>query len=330
MNANKVRELLSSECIIKYMALAYANEGNVLALRMTPPSGYTGWYVSTDLDANTKGSYEFVVIDEVHYNYLILSDAAVESPRSGGPIRDKFALEACSELRGAGYQVLAWRPYCDEAMPFMDRKGNTLPITERPFIENWPELGVTHLREQNRQLKSRATWKEAQEIQDKIGESYSTDMCSAGFNVVDEKLRLLHRNVQKNVEELSSLHKEVKDLEAANNNGNKDVRMAELLEGLLNKMTLSAERRRAEYAEQQAIVQVKKDALANALSHKKEVQKRYDDEYASNGQSRRLVDIASDLKEARDKMENAEIARWGAEFWMEAAKQNLLQEGLDN
>ncbi|KAF5562532.1 hypothetical protein FPHYL_5628 [Fusarium phyllophilum] len=150
-------------------------------------------------------------------------------------------------------------------------------------------------------------------------------MCLVGFDVADEKLRLSHRNVQKNVEELSSLHKEVKDLEAANNNGNKDPRMAELLEGLLNKMALSTERRRAEYAERQATVQEKKDALANALSHKKVVQKRYDDEYASNGQSRRLVEIASDLKVARDRKENAELVRWDAEFRMEAAKQNLLQ-----
>ncbi|KAG5811674.1 hypothetical protein H9Q74_013499 [Fusarium xylarioides] len=102
--------------------------------------------------------------------------------------------------------------------------------------------------------------------------------------------------------------------------------MAELLEGLLNKMALSAEKRKAKYAERQAIVQEKKDALANALSQKKEVQKRYDDEYASNGQSRRLVEIASDLKDARDKMENAELARWDAEYKMQAAKRNLLQK----
>ncbi|KAG5789846.1 hypothetical protein H9Q69_011089 [Fusarium xylarioides] len=305
MNANKVRELLSSERI---MALAYANEGDVLALRMTPPSGCTEWYVSTNLDADTTGSYEFVVIDRVVYNYLILNDAAVENPRSGGPIRDKLALEACSKLCSAGYRVLAWRPRCDEVMPFMDEEGNTLPIAERPSIENWPELGVTRLREQNLQLKSRAIWREAQEIQDKIWESKR----------IIQSLGALSKN--------SALYmKDVTDLEAANNNGNKDPRMAELPEGLLNKMALSAEKRKAKYAERQAIVQEKKDALANALSQKKEVQKRYDDEYASNGQSRRLVEIASDLKDARDKMENAELARWDAEYKMQAAKRNLLQ-----
>ncbi|KAF5694875.1 integral membrane protein [Fusarium denticulatum] len=263
---------------------------------MTPPSGYTGWDVSTDLDRDTKGSYEVVVIDRAAYNYLILKHAAVENPRSGGPIRDKLALEACSELRSVGYQVLAWLPYCDEAMPFMDQQGNTLPNAERPSIENWPDLGVTRLREQNLQLKSTVTWREIQQIQHKLSESVSTDMCLKAFSLAEREQELLRQDAKENVDELSSLHKEVKDLEAANNNGNKDPRMAELLEGLLNKMAISAEKRRAKYARQQATVQEREDALANASSHEKEVQNRYDDEYASNSQSRRLVEIATSLR----------------------------------
>ncbi|KAF5591824.1 integral membrane protein [Fusarium pseudocircinatum] len=283
METTKIRELLSSERIIKCMALAYANES----------------------DTNPKGSYEFVVIDAVQYRLLIRDDAVVESPRSGGPIHDKLALEACSELTSVAYEVLAWRPYCDEAMPFMDQKGNTLAIAERPSIENWPDLGVTRLREQNLQLQRTAIWRETGKVQDQLWESYSTDMCLAAFSVDDRKQELLRQDVKENVEELSSLHKEVKDLEAANNNGNKDPRMAELLEGPLT-------------------VQERKDALASASSHEKEVQKRYNDEYATNGQSRRFVEITSELKTARDEKENAELVRWDAEFRMQVAKQNLL------
>ncbi|KAF5619162.1 uncharacterized protein FTJAE_12045 [Fusarium tjaetaba] len=327
MNANQVPRLLSSDCIIKHMALAYHNEPDVLALRMTPPSGpwgCPGWYVSTNLDAGTKGSYEFVVIDRVVYNYPILSDATDENPRSGGPIRDKLALEACRELNSAGYEILAWQPYCDELTPFMDQEGNTLPIEGRPIITNWPELGVTRMREQNLQLKSKAIQREAEDIQDKLWDSRRSINVLQALSSTDTKQEFLGNNVRENVKELSSLHKEVKDLEAANNSGNKDPRMAELLEGLLNKLALSAERRRAEYAKEQTTVEEKKKAFANALSHEEKVQKRYDEECAGYGRSRRLVEIASDLKDA-DNTVNAEIARWRAQFWMDAAKQNLLK-----
>ncbi|KAF5648643.1 hypothetical protein F52700_959 [Fusarium sp. NRRL 52700] len=241
METTTVRELLSSENIIKCMALAYIHEGSMLALRMTPPSGPTGWDVSINLDANSKGDYEFVVIDEVKYRLLLRDDEVAESPRSGGPIHDKLALEACSELRAVGYEVLAWRPYCDEAMPFRDRYS---------------------------QLKKRSILREALEIQRDIKRSDISLKSLKAFSIFEKKLRLSNENVEENVEELSSLHRQIKDLEAANNIGNKDPRMAELLEGLLSKMALSSERKKAEYVKQQADVQEKKDALANALSHK--------------------------------------------------------------
>lgn len=258
------------------------------------------------------------------YNYSILSDTAVESPRSGGPIQDKLALEACSNLRSAGYHVLAWRPYCDHAMPFMDRKGNTLLITHRPYIESWPEIGATLLRQQNSELKSRAIGREAQEIRHNMWQSDITVRSLNSSTLQAKKKDLAHQIIQENVKELSSLYMEVKDLEAANNIGNKDQRMAKLLEGLLSEMALSVERRRAEYIERQAIALEKEDASTKALRRKQKIQDRYDEEYTFNVQSRRLVEVASHLKEVRDRAEDSERARWEAVYWMDAAKQNLL------
>ncbi|KAF5989807.1 hypothetical protein FBULB1_572 [Fusarium bulbicola] len=231
MNRLPLRDLLSSQYIINLMKLAYADEGNVLALRMTPPSGPTGWDVSIDLDGDHKGSYEFVVIDEVAHRLFILRDKTIKSPRSGGPIHDKFALEACGNLRSVGYAVLAWRPYCDEAMPFMDEDGNILPITERPLIHSLRELSGERLLQEYAQLKRSAICSEVQKIQDSMWGSVVTTNTLNAFEIFKKKLRFSHGDVEENVKELSSLHKEVKDLEAANNIGNKNPHMAELLEG---------------------------------------------------------------------------------------------------
>lgn len=38
-------------------------------------------------------------------------------------IDDKCALDALSAVEVAGYKILAWRPHCEEAIPFMDHAG---------------------------------------------------------------------------------------------------------------------------------------------------------------------------------------------------------------
>ncbi|KAG4261960.1 hypothetical protein FPRO03_11428 [Fusarium proliferatum] len=90
-----------------------------------------------------SGGYEFVVIGLWKYESLLRDHVAVGIPRSGGPSHDKCALQAFSELQLAGYEVLAWRPYCKEAMPYMDRDGNTLTIEERPPLKGLDELEDT-------------------------------------------------------------------------------------------------------------------------------------------------------------------------------------------
>ncbi|EXK35752.1 hypothetical protein FOMG_08955 [Fusarium oxysporum f. sp. melonis 26406] len=123
MNGAKRREALSSGCIVKCMLDAYSNEGHALAVRMSPKLGFSDWFASNDLDAILKGDYELVVVPWFQYDLLLRDDVAVETPLSGGKIDDKCALDALSAVEVAGYKVLAWRPHCEEAIPFMDHAG---------------------------------------------------------------------------------------------------------------------------------------------------------------------------------------------------------------
>ncbi|EWZ30369.1 hypothetical protein BFJ63_vAg3366 [Fusarium oxysporum f. sp. narcissi] len=100
---------------------------------------------------------------------------------------------------------------------------------------------------------------------------------------------------------------------------------SELLEGLLNKMSPSAETRRSNYPQLKAAMLERKLDLASALSDSDHLHERYETEYASNGQSRRLLKIAGEMKEAYVEIEKAHMAIFEAEEKMEAAEQNLLQ-----
>ncbi|KAI3576627.1 hypothetical protein IWW34DRAFT_881086 [Fusarium oxysporum f. sp. albedinis] len=101
--------------------------------------------------------------------------------------------------------------------------------------------------------------------------------------------------------------------------------LSEPLEGLLNKMSLSAEKRRSNYLQLKAAMLERKLDLASALSDSDHLHERYETEYASNGQSRRLLKIAGEMKEAYVEIEKAHMAIFEAEEKMEAAEQNLLQ-----
>ncbi|KAM5521434.1 hypothetical protein FOXYSP1_15325 [Fusarium oxysporum f. sp. phaseoli] len=202
MNGTKPRESLSSGCIVKCMLDAYANDGDALVVQI-------------NLDAIREGHYGFVVVLWLRYHLLLHDDFAVESPQSGEPIDDKCALDAFSVVEVAGYEVLAWQPYREEASPFMDRAGNTLPIRERPPLKSPEKEGdtvkdstISDLRKQNLELKKRL---KQQEI---------------------EKLRLYQlqrtrRTVLENVKELGFIHKKVKDREVTYNLGEKDQHPAE-------------------------------------------------------------------------------------------------------
>ncbi|KAJ9414938.1 hypothetical protein QL093DRAFT_2088020 [Fusarium oxysporum] len=63
----------------------------------------------------------------------------------------------------------------------------------------------------------------------------------------------------------------------------------------------------------------------SALSDSDHLHERYETEYASNGQSRRLLKIAGEMKEGYVEIEKAHMAIFEAEEKMEAAEQNLLQ-----
>ncbi|KAF5970360.1 hypothetical protein FCOIX_10452 [Fusarium coicis] len=94
MNRTKVRALLSSEHIIQCISDAYTYEGDALVVQMTPGRDFSGWDASTELDANHKGSYEFVVMDRWQYEWVRCDDVVVESPR-----RSKYL-----ELNAAGLE----------------------------------------------------------------------------------------------------------------------------------------------------------------------------------------------------------------------------------
>lgn len=64
--------------------------------------------------------------------------------------------------------------------------------------------------------------------------------------------------------------------------------------------------------------------LANALRDSDQLHKCYDHEHASNGQSQRLLVIASERRDGYDEIEKADMAVFEAEEKMEAAEQNLF------
>ncbi|CVL03968.1 uncharacterized protein FPRN_12004 [Fusarium proliferatum] len=135
------------------MVDAYAYEGDALFVQITrerlPKYGWSASMLCSSVCPDDSGGYEFVVIGWWQYEPLLHDHVAVESPRSGGLSHDKCALKVFSELQLAGYEVLAWRPYCKEAMPYMDRDGNTLPIEEQPplkrRIQVWPSFWKGYL-----------------------------------------------------------------------------------------------------------------------------------------------------------------------------------------
>ncbi|KAF4502358.1 hypothetical protein FAGAP_1419 [Fusarium agapanthi] len=327
------RELLSSECIIKCIVDAYAYEGDALVVQMSlkrmPKSGLVASMPSSD----PGGGYEFVVIGLWEYEWLLDDDVVVESPRSGEPSHDKCALDAFSELQVAGYEVLAWRSYCKEAIPYMDRDGNTLPIDERPPLKTLEELEdtvedstVSELRKQILQLKEKLRWKAIHEIRLHMSHCEDGERSNNSELTRRNELKRYRAVVRENVKELNFLREKVRELEVANNIGNKDQHLAKLLEGLLDKMALSAERRRSKYLELKAAMLQKKLDLAHAFTGFDMVFSCYNDEKASNPQSRQLVEIGSDLKGARDRIGEASVAIGRAEKEMEAGEQNLLEE----
>ncbi|CVL06951.1 uncharacterized protein FMAN_12043 [Fusarium mangiferae] len=305
MNRTKIRELLSSERIIQCMIDAYSYEGDALVVQMTPENDFSRWVASDVLDTKHKGTYELVLIGTWKYEWLRRDDVVVESPRSGGPIDDEWVRDCFGELWRAGYVVLAWRPCCDEAMPYMDRRGNTLPIEERPPLKNSEELEdtaddstVSELRKQILELKRTVKEKEIQQVR---------HMMSSKKNMAR------YYDIELNYEN------EIERYRGA-------VQENELLVGLLDKMALSSERKRSKYLElKAAMLQLKLD-LADSLKHFDVMLKHYDDEKAKNIQSPRLIQIGNDFKRARDTMDKESTALRRIKKEMEAAEQNLMEE----
>ncbi|KAF5586847.1 hypothetical protein FPANT_7140 [Fusarium pseudoanthophilum] len=329
------RKPLSSQCIIKCIVDAYAYEGDSLVVQMIPKVPKSGWDVGMPCNKAPgipKSGYEFVVIGPLKYDLLLRGDVVAESPRSGGPSHDRSAIDASRQLQVANYEVLAWRPYCEEVIPYMDRDGNNLPITERPPLKNPEELEdtdqgstVSELRKQILELKKTVKWNAISEIQLRL-EHYGER--AEYYNSESRRrndLQQLRGTVRENVDELKFLREKVKELEVANNIGNKDQHLSQLLEGLLDKMALSAERRRSKYLELKAVVLQKELDERDALS---DFDKAFDlrkEERARNGQSRRLVQIAGDFKDACDRLKSVGAAIYKAKEEMETAEQNLLQ-----
>ncbi|EXM20871.1 hypothetical protein FOTG_11254 [Fusarium oxysporum f. sp. vasinfectum 25433] len=212
MNGTKPRESPSSGCILKCMPDAYANDG-----------------AFSNLDAIREGHYGFVVVPWLRYHLLLRDDFAVESPRSGEPIDDKCALDAFSAVEVAGYEVLAWRPYREEASPFMDRAGNTLPIRERPPLKSPENRGdtlkdstISDLRKQNLELKKRLKQQEIKKSRLCMRRSNEVQhLYKAALRSTDQ-IQRSRRTVLENVKELGFIHKKVKDREVTYNLGEKD------------------------------------------------------------------------------------------------------------
>ncbi|KAF5633545.1 hypothetical protein F25303_9067 [Fusarium sp. NRRL 25303] len=310
------REPLSSECIIKCIVDAYAYEGDALFVQMTrkrlPKYGWGASMPCRSVCPDDSGGYEFVVIGLWKYESLLRDHVAIESPRSGGPSHDKCALEAFSELQLAGYEVLAWRPYCKEARPYMDRDGNTLPIEERPPLKSLDELEDTG--EDNT----------IEGIQLRMSNSEDTSSYYDSEERRRSQLQLYRGIVRENVEELIFLQRKVKDLEVTNSIGWKDPDLAELLEVLLDKMALSAERRRSKYFELKAVMLQKEIDKTDRFTDFEMVFDSHKDEKDRNGQSHRLVEIDSNLYDAWDRVKMADRANGRAMVEMDAAELNLL------
>ncbi|KAH7194867.1 hypothetical protein DER44DRAFT_752660 [Fusarium oxysporum] len=297
MNGTKPRESLSSDCIVKCMLAAYANNGDALAVQI-------------NLDAIREGHYGLVVVPWLRCHWLLRDDFAVESPRSGEPIDDKCALDAFGAVKVAGYEVLGWQPYREETSPFMDRAGNTLPFRERPPRKSPEELGetveestISDLRKQNLELKKRVKQQEIEELRLCMRRSNEVQHLRKAASRSADQLQRSGKIVLENVKELTFLHKKVKGWEVVYNLGKKDQHSAEshaaadnkkpqdlknkilrlrefasseLLEGLLNNMPLSAEKRTSNYLELKAAMLERKLDLANALRDSDHLHECYD------------------------------------------------------
>ncbi|KAI7771228.1 hypothetical protein LZL87_012731 [Fusarium oxysporum] len=222
---------------------------------------------------------------------------AVGIPRSGGPIDDKCALDALSTVEVAGHELLAWRLYCEEALPLMDHA----------------------------ELKKRLKQQEIEELRLCMRRSNEVQRLRKTASRSADQLQRSRRTVLENVKELSFLHNKVKGWEVAYSLGKKDQHLAELFEGLHNRMSLSAEKRRSKYLELKVAMLERKLDLADALRESDQLHECYNNEDASNGQSKRLLEIASERKDGYEEIEKANMAIFEAEEKMEAAEQNFMQ-----
>ncbi|RBA14510.1 hypothetical protein FPRO05_03302 [Fusarium proliferatum] len=216
-------------------------------------------------------------------------------------------------------------------MRYMDRDGNTLPIEQRPPHKSLDELednaedsSVTELRKQVLELKRTVRWKLIEGIQLRMSNSEDTSSYYDNEERRRSQLQLYRGIVRENVEELNFLHRKVKDMEVANSIERKDPDLAELSEGLLDKMALSAERRRSKYFELKAVMLQKEIDKTDRFTDFEMVFDRHKDEKDRNGQSRRLVEIDSDLYDAWDRVKTADMAIGRAMVGMDAAEPNLL------
>ncbi|PNP76787.1 hypothetical protein FNYG_09891 [Fusarium nygamai] len=218
-------------------------------------------------------------------------------------------------------------------MPYMDQGGNTLQIEKRPPLKTSEELEdtaedstVSELRKQILQLKMTARSKAIQGIRLQI--IHCKDKLSQQNSDLNYRndLERYRGTVLENVEELNFIRQKLRELEVANNIRNKDSRLGEVLEGLLDKMALSAERRRSRYLELKAAMLERKLDLAYAVKHFDGLFKHYNDEKAKNGHSPRLVEIGSELKSERDIINEASTAIRRHNKELEAVEQYLLEE----
>ncbi|EXL69212.1 hypothetical protein FOPG_14802 [Fusarium oxysporum f. sp. conglutinans race 2 54008] len=185
----------------------------------------------------------------------------------------------------------------------MDRAGNTLPIRERPPLKSPENRGdtvkdgtISDLRKQILELKKRLKQQEIEKLPLCMRRSNEVQHLYKAASRSTDQLQRSRKTVLENVKVLSFIHKKVKDRE-----------------------------RRSKYPELKAAMLERKLDLANVLRDSDQLHKCYDHEHASNGQSQRLLKIASERKDGYDEIEKANTAVFEAEEKMEAAEQNLLQ-----
>lgn len=183
---------------------------------------------------------------------------------------------------------------------------------------------VTELRKQVLELKRTVRWKLIEGIQLEMSNSKDTSSYYDSEERRSSQLQLYRGIVRENVEEFNFLHRKVKDLEVANSIRWNDPDLAELLEVLLDKMALSAERRRSKCFELKAVMLQKKIDKTERFTDFEIVFDRHKDEKDRNGRSRRLVEIGSDLYNAWDRVKMADMAIGRAMVEMDAAELNLL------